>query len=162
FFGSSPRGRNDKTKTKSFAQLAPHHVERLLAGEPADAFTVAGKIPLHDLGLLAISERVVDEADGLLLAAAAGAGNAGDADAEAAGAGLRRGYGDAAHIEVVADDLLERFSGTREQVRLERVFEFVGEAVNLPLRQLERLGAAAQMDLHLAGAREDGRLDVAI
>src|SRR4051812_5152052 len=69
---------------------------------------------------------------------------------ETSSAGFRGRDGYAAHVEVIADDLFERFSGAGKQMRLERVFEFVGEPIDFSFGEFECLGAAAKVYLDLA------------
>ena len=80
--------------------MSPEHFERMLGGPEADAFAVAGELELLDLGVFAVGEADVDEADGLVRVGAGGgggAGEAGDGDAERSclwcGGCLRRGRG---------------------------------------------------------------------
>src|SRR5258707_15666190 len=73
-------------------QVVADEFEGVLAGPPANAFAVAGKIKLFDLSVLIVGECDVDEADRFVGVGAgssgAWAGDAGDGDAErCAGAG---------------------------------------------------------------------------
>src|SRR5438270_8986482 len=62
---------------QSLHQLSPDHIQRLLARPPTNALAVAEKIPLHDLGLLAVGNSVIYEADRFLGRPACGSGDAG-------------------------------------------------------------------------------------
>ena len=84
---------------KAVRQVAAEHFEGVLGGPEADAFAVSGDVELFDLGIFAVGEGDVDEADGLVgveAAGSCGAGDAGDAEGEGAAGAAADAFGERA------------------------------------------------------------------
>src|SRR5437899_8951602 len=113
---TSPKpGRSGAPTVLSLHQLPSHHIQCLLAGIPADAVAVTGKVPLYHFRLFSIGQRVINQAHGFLLAAAGGAGHASDAHAQRGFAfdanALGHGHGDFAADRAMLGDDLRRHAG---------------------------------------------------
>lgn len=67
---------SDQRPTTDLHQLSSHHVERLLAGEPADAFAIAGECSLHDFGSCDAGQRVENQPYGFCVGSAGRSGDA--------------------------------------------------------------------------------------
>ncbi len=97
-------------------QAEADHLQRVLRGPQADAVAVAGDVQLADLGVFAVGETDIDEADGLVCVGAGGcgrAGDAGDADAEGRAGALRMPSARArATFSLTAPSFSSRSAGT--------------------------------------------------
>src|ERR1700691_2811161 len=83
-------------------QLAANHVQRQLAGPGANVFPVAAKAPFHHVGLLAIGDRNVNQADGLFFRPTPRTGDASDADTKGCGRLIANSLGES-HRYLLAD-----------------------------------------------------------
>jgi len=54
------RATNNLIPDARLAQFSSHHVQRLLAGKPANAFAIAGKFALDDLSSLLAGQRMIN------------------------------------------------------------------------------------------------------
>src|SRR5215472_4456418 len=69
-------------KMRMSHQLAANHVHGLLRGPLPDTLAVAKEFSFHDFSMIAVSQRDVDQAHGLLLRASARPGDTGNAYAQ--------------------------------------------------------------------------------
>src|SRR5690348_119829 len=80
--GATSRRTEDQRPATESHQPPSHHVERLLTGEPADAFAIAGKSALHDFSSEITGQAMKHQPHGLFCGSALWAGDASDSDAE--------------------------------------------------------------------------------
>ena len=67
---------NDQRPTTDLHQLSSHHIQRLLAGEPADVFAIAGKFSFHDFGSTVAGQSMENQSDRFRVSSAGRPGNA--------------------------------------------------------------------------------------
>ncbi len=134
-------------------------------GEGGGDFAADGAVAVDhfrgDSGEFCLQSVGVD--DGAAEKIARAAADGGDAFGEqASGAGFGDGDRGVAHLQPVADDLLERFAVAGVDGVVEFVFDHAGDFVDAALGGVLRGGDGFEVQFDFSGAGEDGGLDVGV